>query len=188
VKVSYDKIGTLKDEYEFKFFARSIKTNEWFSKTNPFIRIFRPTLNFLEEMDVKKIPDKQWVMVHETPHEMDCINPDFLPFKITSPMLNRETPEAKLKVEILNWKSDGKHKLISMGHFSILDLVNHMKFKHKSGSPSKNMFQETRDISSYKKMDFNSYHLGQNQTLEDFNTLENMDNTSMVHQYGATRD
>jgi hypothetical protein len=134
----------------------------------------------LGHKDVTSIPEKAWVLVKETKHLKNCRNPDFKKFTISSPKLCKENLEAKLKVEILNWKSNGKHIIISKGYFSINDIITHKEMNHhnKSGFgilPNKGL--GTSQVNNYRNIA--NYKLGG--TLEDLN-IDNTDlDNSMIN-------
>lgn len=58
VMINVQKTKRLREIFCFRFSAKNVKTSEWFSRTDPFLRIFRPTKSMLQETDPKKIPDK----------------------------------------------------------------------------------------------------------------------------------
>ena len=130
VNISFSKAGQFKDEFTFELKARKVKNKEWFSKTDPFLIIYRPELAYLEESDPAKIRD--WVEVKRTEYVENDLNPDFREFTITSERLCKQQTSTLLKIEIYNFKKNHKHKLIAKGYFSIDEIKAHyITVKHR---------------------------------------------------------
>ena len=100
VKLEFSRVRSLREEVCLRFSARNVKTSEWFSRTDPFLRIFRPSAAFLKEADAKRIPEKQWVLVEETAHVHNSLNPDFEELRVRGPKLCLGYLQARLKLEI----------------------------------------------------------------------------------------
>jgi hypothetical protein len=81
-----------------------------------------------------------------------------------------------LKIEILNWKKDGKHKVISKGYFSIKNVIDRSQNNKNLAKSTINLAQSS-GVNNYKNIA--SYKLGGG-TLEDISMDKDM-NSSMVN-------
>ena len=161
VKISYQKIGQTNKTYGFKVRCTKVKDIEFFSKSDPFLRIFRPAQVYEAQVNPSQIPDSGWVQVHETEQYMDNLNPVFRPFNINSAALNRGNPNMLNRWEIWDWESDGKHRVISSIVTSMSAILGGQRMidtKDKKGKFGGNiLFDDIKvmimhPISSYIKM------------------------------------
>lgn len=161
VKITYQKIGESNKNYWFRMRCSNVKDIEFFSKSDPFVRILRPLPQYETQTNPAAIPDSGWIQVYETEQYMDNLNPIFRPFTINSATLNRGNQFMVNRFEIWDWESDGKHRIISWAATtmkSILDGERMVGTKDKKGKFGGNiLFDEIKatvvhPISSYLKM------------------------------------
>lgn len=139
VKLSFEKVEEIRNELEFKLKARNVKNTEWFSKSDPYIKIYKPSLAYEDEEDPNKIPEKCWIEIFVTEHVDNCLDPDFKPFSLTSMALCRGKLDIFLKFEIMNYnqnqKIGKKDKLISKGYLRLIDAIefHSKKFEEEEG-------------------------------------------------------
>ena len=108
----------------FKVKCINVKDIETFSKSDPFLKIYRPAIEFKKEADPEKIPADNWVLVHTTEHYDDNLNPDFKPFTINETSLNMGSLEMMNKWEIWDYSHKGKHTWISKAFVSARQLLS----------------------------------------------------------------
>lgn len=122
VKVKYSKLGESKKLYTFKINCTQVKDIEFWSKSDPFVRIYRPMPQYVGAQNGDQIPPSGWIQVHETEPVMNNLNPNFRPFMIPSANLNGGNSVIINKYEIWDYESDGKHRAISSGYASASQL------------------------------------------------------------------
>lgn len=103
---------------------------EWFSKSDPFLRFFRPSDSYIGSKYADEIPENEWIFVKETDHVNSNLTPDFDPFKISSQKFCKNNPKCIMKLEIWDWENNGKHRKISKGYFTINDLSGEKKLTY----------------------------------------------------------
>jgi hypothetical protein len=118
VFIRFEKIAQELNEFMIDFCASSVKNVEWFSKSDPFLRIYRPVDAYLNSTTPTTIPDNMWILVQETEYVKDNLNPDFKPFTISGAKLCKNNMATPLKLEIWDHSKAGKHLQISTGYFS----------------------------------------------------------------------
>ena len=123
VLIRFDKIANELNEFYIDFCASNVKNVEWFSKSDPFLRIYRPSDKYVTCNQPSTIPENQWVLVQETEYIKDNLNPDFKPFTITGAKLCKNCPEAWLRLEIWDNSKSGKHLKISTGYFTVFSMM-----------------------------------------------------------------
>jgi len=121
VNIRGDNIGDERYEYLIDTSCTGVKDIEWFSKSDPFLRFYRPQDEFLEIYDPKGI--SEWSLVHQTEFKKDNLSPDFEPFKITSNRFCKNKERSLIKIEIVDHSKSGNHTLLSVGYFSISQLL-----------------------------------------------------------------
>lgn len=102
--------------------AEKVKDIEWFSKSDPFLRIYRPSSSYIKQ-NAATIPENGWVMVTHTNYIKDNLNPVFDPFTISGQKLCKNNLQSPMKVEIWDHSKRGKHTYISKAFFTMMDLV-----------------------------------------------------------------
>lgn len=105
--------------------AEDVKDIEFFSKSDPFLVIYRSKFTPVDQPDIIKNPEEieWWVPVIRTEFYKDNLNPDFKPFEISSNKLCKDDPSTPLKLEIWDYSKKGKHTLISKGYFTLNELL-----------------------------------------------------------------
>jgi hypothetical protein len=119
VLIKYEIMAKGSDNYFIDFKANNVKNIEWFSKSDPFLRIYRPSDQYISVSNPTQIPQNAWTLVKETEFYKDNLNPDFKPFEISSAKMNKNNRNCIQKLEIWDNSKRGKHTLISTGYFSI---------------------------------------------------------------------
>lgn len=106
--------NTQTDSYRIYLKGSQLKNIEWRGYTDPFIRIYRPGDSYL----VQKVPSliNEWILVSQTIHIDDDLNPDFGSVVIPTERLCKGYLKAVLKFEIWDFSPTGKHVLISTGY------------------------------------------------------------------------
>ena len=120
--VKFQKIGPETEQYMFKLCCRKVKNVEWFSKSDPFLRIYRPDKQFMNS-DPMTIQDRNWTIVKETEFVKNNLNPDFSPFVLTGAKLCYNYYDCPVKVEIWDNSKRGHHSLISTGYIRVSQLI-----------------------------------------------------------------
>lgn len=123
VFIKFEKLAKELNEFFIDFCASKVKNIEWFSKSDPFLRLYRPTDQYLQSNSPQQVPQNQWVMVKETHYVKDNLNPDFRPFTITGAKLCKNYLPCQIKLEIWDHSKRGKHTLISTGFFCVNDMI-----------------------------------------------------------------
>ena len=117
----------VKDKYSYTIDlkCKDVKDLEWFSKSDPCVRVFRPKPQFASKKKGAEVPDGEWVKVHETEYKKDDLNPDFAPFEISGNKLCRGDENMVLKMEIWDFSKDGEESMKRIGkqYFTIGQLV-----------------------------------------------------------------
>lgn len=163
----------VKDAFSYKIDLKcqNIANSEWFSKSDPFLRIYRPKPHQESQTDGNKIPDSDWTKVHETEWKKDDLNPDFAPFTISSGKLCRGNEKLLLKLEIWDYSKEGEtnFKKIGKGYFTVDALTRGTKViptfdekKKPTGSINVDKFEKEQ---TYDLMDFLRGGLNLNQIV-----------------------
>ena len=113
--------------YHIDLKAKGVKDIEWFSKSDPFLRIYRPKPGFQNETSGEKIPDQEWYQVVESEFKKDETNPDFKPFSVSSNSLCRGNVNMVLKVEFWDHSGKGEHEFLGRGFFTVAQLQKEIK-------------------------------------------------------------
>lgn len=120
-----------KDTYLYKFDLRGkgIKDLEWFSKSDPCIRIYRPKPAFVSKRTPGEIPLTEWVKVHETEYRKNDLNADFEEFSIGGDKLCRNNEKCIIRVDFWDFGSGGEKnmKRIGTGFTTVEELLNDKK-------------------------------------------------------------
>lgn len=152
INIKFQKTGDTGKMYSFRVKCTKVKDIEVFSKSDPFLRIYRPTPNY-EQSPGESIPENGWVMVHETEYYQDNLNPVFNPFTINGSQINRNNPKMVNKWEIWDHSNRGKHELIGWGFFSVADILQVKRFYEtrdkKKGFAGNILIDDIREIKQY---------------------------------------
>ena len=124
VTIRYIRIGETNKSYLFKVRCTKVKDIEWFSKSDPFLRIYRPSPHFEGTTDPNQVPAQGWVQIHETEFHKDNLNPVFNQFTLNGATLNRGNSKMINRWEIWDYSNRGKHELIGFEHRSVSDILN----------------------------------------------------------------
>ncbi|XP_061404332.1 copine-4-like isoform X1 [Lethenteron reissneri] len=100
ITVIADELTGNNDFVELSFHARKLDDKDFFSKSDPFLEIYR--LN----------DDGSQQLVHRTEVIMDNLNPVWDPFKVSIQALCCCDYERQLKCMVWDWDSNGKHDFI----------------------------------------------------------------------------
>ena len=122
VTITFQKTGDSKMEYFFQMNGRKVKNVEWFSKSDPFLKFYRPVQSSAASEPLS-VPSHQWIMVYESEFHKDNLNPKFRPFTISSSRLCYGDANCPIKVEIWDNSKRGHHRIISTGYFRIGQLL-----------------------------------------------------------------
>lgn len=124
VNIQYSRLGGgNRVQYKVELKAFEVKDVDWFSSSDPFLKIMRPTNDFITEKDPANVPEGEWLEVIRTEHKDDDLNPNFKPFLIDGKDLCRGMENTALKMEIWDKGFEGVDanidRLISIGYFSV---------------------------------------------------------------------
>lgn len=111
-----------REDYHIDLKANNVKNVEWFSKSDPFIRFFRPNDAYLTSPTPTTIPDNQWTLVHETEFVKDSLTPDFVPFSISSSKFCKNNKNTFVKMELWDNSKEGNHTYLGKGFFTVNQL------------------------------------------------------------------
>lgn len=120
--VKAEPVAVEREDYHIDLKANNVKNVEWFSKSDPFVRFFRPNDAYLTSASPSTIPENQWTLVHETEFVKDCLSPDFAPFSISSSKLCKNNKNAFVKMELWDNSKEGNHTYLGMGFFTVNQL------------------------------------------------------------------
>ena len=123
VTIKYQRVGSSNQSAYFKVRCTKVKDIEFFSKSDPFLRIFRPSQVYEQAANADQVPEVGWVQVHETEFHKDNLNPVFAPFTLNLATLNRGNPNMLNKWEIWDYEKTGKHRIISKAAASLDQLL-----------------------------------------------------------------
>ena len=136
-----EEISTCKDDIELQFMGKNLERNSWFeswfNSSNPFLQFSRSTEN------------GNFVVVHRTETIKGTLSPVWAKFTIPISLLCNGDLDRNLKVECLNYNSNGSHSLLGefyvtvrqlqMGQMSsndcnqnVYDVINPKKKKEKA--------------------------------------------------------
>lgn len=112
--------------YTIDLQAKDVKDIEFFSKSDPFLILYRSKFSPKSQPDIVKDPEQieWWIPVVRTEYYQDNLNPDFKPFEISSYKLCKDDPCTPLKLEIWDYSKRGKHTLISKAYFTLKEILN----------------------------------------------------------------
>ena len=139
LQILYQKIASSNYNINFELACRNVKDIEVFSKSDPFVRIWRAAPEINHTMDPSKISEQSWQRVHDTECVNDNLNPNFKPFSINKGSFCQNNPNLPLRLDIWDYSSRGKHELIGKGYTSLSKIMQGMRSvptRDAKGKPS----------------------------------------------------
>ena len=118
------KIVNNQSQFGIELTCNDVKNIETVSKTDPFVRIFRPYETHVHELDPADIESDLWKQIYETEHLKNNLNPTFSRFEVSYWDLCRGNPTALLKFEIWDDENMGDHKKVGTGYSTLERLMN----------------------------------------------------------------
>ncbi len=184
----------VKDKYSYHIDlkCKDIKDLEWFSKSDPCLRIYRPRPDFGKEKDGTKIPENGWFRVHETEYKKDDLNPDFDEFTITANKLNRGDDDMPLKMEVWDISKDGEahNKRIGSAYWTtnmiLKNGVKEFQTKDSDGKPSGTiLIQKFEKERTYDMLDYlkGGLNIGQVLAIDYTASNGNQKDPKSLHYY-----
>jgi hypothetical protein len=148
-----------REDYHFDLKANNIKNVEWFSKSDPFLKFYRPSDSYITNQSPSTIPENQWILTHQTEFVKDCLNPDFVPFSVSSSKFCKNNKNAYLKMEIWDDSKEGNHTYIGCSYFTISQIqtqsISYLDTKDKNGKDTGRVTIESfKALKRYSFMDF----------------------------------
>ena len=119
LQIRYEKVSNSNNSVMFSVSCSNVKDLETFSKSDPFISIFRATPGTGYGMDPSQMADDTWHKVHDTECVKDNLNPTFRDFSVNSGRLCQNNLDLPLKFELWDYSSRGYHKLIGKGFSTV---------------------------------------------------------------------
>jgi Copine/C2 domain len=123
ITIKYNRFASSNCSYFFKVKATDVKDIEFFSKSDPFLRIYRPAATDELTTNGDLITENSWIQIHETEYYQDNLNPNFKPFTVAGPIFNKGNPGMLNKWEIWDHSNRGKHEWISKGYISVAQII-----------------------------------------------------------------
>lgn len=102
-----------RSSYHMGFNCIEVKDVDFFTTSDPFVRMFRPTDIYITAISKDDIPEKAWLLLHQTEYVSGDLNPKFQPFAISKWNFCRSNPDAIIRFEIWDHSRLGMHKKIS---------------------------------------------------------------------------
>lgn len=113
-----------KSSYHIGFNCLNVKNLEFFSTSDPYVIVFRPTDPYINALNHDDVPQTGWIALHQTDYKKHDLNPCFNPFGITKWSLSRANPNVILKFEIWDHSKFGLHRKISTAYTTVDLLAN----------------------------------------------------------------
>lgn len=126
--LSAEPLSENKSLYELKLSCKDVKDIEWWSKSDPFLKILKPKTR--QENGYSFEPDCinsiEWVKVIETEHKQDDLNPVFENIKVGGDKLCFDDDTLPLKIEIWDYSKDGDLEKTKIGTalFCLKDILS----------------------------------------------------------------
>ncbi|XP_060799185.1 copine-4 [Neoarius graeffei] len=117
ITVTAEELSGNDDYVELAFSARKLDDKDFFSKSDPFLEIFRVN------------DDGTGSLVHRTETIMNNLNPVWKSFKVSLNTLCSGDHERELKCTVWDWDSNGKHDFIGEFQTTFKDLKTAMDGK-----------------------------------------------------------
>lgn len=122
--VEYEKIEKQPYRYSIDFKASEVKNVEWFSNSDPFLRIYKPEFAYRKKRKIKEIPKNEWALVYESEPISNQLNPDWKPFSMQASKFCYGDVDTIMRIEIWDYSKSGKHTFISMGFFYVKNYLD----------------------------------------------------------------
>lgn len=150
--VEYKPIVDDKSSYHVGFNCINVKNLEFFSKSDPFIKMYRPSDIYINSISKDDIPERGWILLHQTEFHKHDLNPKFRPFAISKWNLCRGNLDALIKFEIWDHSKFTMHRKISISYTTTNRILNETdKFLNTFDEKEKfggticfNMFEEKK--------------------------------------------
>ncbi|XP_039592971.1 copine-4 [Polypterus senegalus] len=110
ITVIAEELSGNDDYVELSFSARKLDDKDFFSKSDPFLEIFRVN------------DDATQQLVHRTETVMNNLNPVWKTFKVSLNSLCSGDHDRKLKAIVWDWDSNGKHDFIGEFHSTFKEM------------------------------------------------------------------
>ena len=115
LQVRYEKIASSNMSFVFNIGCQNVKDVETFSKSDPFLRIYRAAPGIGYGMDPSQYSEDSWTKIHDTECVKDNLNPVFREFSINGGRLCQNNPDSPIKFEIWDYSNRGYHEIIGKG-------------------------------------------------------------------------
>ncbi|XP_058869116.1 copine-4 isoform X2 [Acipenser ruthenus] len=115
ITVIAEELSGNDDYVELSFSARKLDDKDFFSKSDPFLEIFRVN------------DDATQQLVHRTETVMNNLNPVWKTFKVSLNSLCSGDHDRKLKCIVWDWDSNGKHDFIGEYHSTFKEMRGAME-------------------------------------------------------------
>lgn len=121
--IEYEKIDKQPYRYNIDFKATKVKDIEWFSDSDPFLRIYKPEEAYKKKRKIREIPKNEWCLVYESEPIADASNPDWAPFVVQASKFCYGDIDTLMRLELWDYSKSGKHNFIGMGFFVVKDYI-----------------------------------------------------------------
>ena len=123
ITVRYRRILQAKNTFKFHLSCRDVKNVEFFSKTDPFVRILRPTEEYIHHTNPREIDTANWIKVFETEHIKNTLNPAYTPFELPWWELCAGHPDALIKFQIWDDNIFGLYERVGNGYTTFSNII-----------------------------------------------------------------
>lgn len=124
LNIQYRTVIDDKSSYHIGFNCLNVKNLEYFSKSDPYVRMFRPSDIHITAISKDDIPSGGWVLLHETEFYRHDLNPKFKPFAISKWNICKSNLDALIKFEIWDHSKIGLHRKIATAFTSVNRILN----------------------------------------------------------------
>ena len=122
--ILYEKDNRSSRTFTVQIGCTKVKDVEIFSKSDPFLKLFKASNPGSASMNPLQIPDSDWMLVHETEHKKSNLNPTFQEFNIGSMALCQDDPNTPIKFEIWDYNSNKHHTYIGRGFTTVQRIMS----------------------------------------------------------------
>ena len=131
--INYEKEARKNDLWELKPACFNLEDVEWFSKTDPLLRFFRPINceNIKDYANVEEVDPKNWYCFYETEPKMNTINPIFSSFKLSGYEICKNNHKLPIKVQLLDFEINANHRVLAETVFYLHELKTSERFHWK---------------------------------------------------------
>lgn len=119
MQIIYQRTGRASRSFAIQISCNGVKNVEFFSKSDPFLRISRGATADTIGKDPKTLQERDWVYLYKTEPKKNDLNPVFPEFNMNSIELCQENPATPLKIELMDYDSSKSHKLIGTAFTSV---------------------------------------------------------------------